>query len=202
MYQLVNMLNSTALKIYNDPRRVFTLGEIAQLMPEVSYKNLRRRAVYLIKSGKLLRLRHGIYAKPGYNPREAAGKIYKPSYISFETVLSEKGLIFQYYETIFVAAYLTREIKIGGITIQYRRVEKSVLTNPEGIEEKEGYFVASAERAFLDAVFIYKDYFFDNLGVLDWEKVFEMQNLYRSKALVKRVREYYDYYMEEYNGKH
>jgi hypothetical protein len=195
------MLNTLALKIYNDPRTVLTLGEISQLMPDISYKNIRRRATYLIKSGKLIKLRQGIYAKLKFNPWEAVGKIYKPSYISLETVLAREGIVFQYYETIFAASYLTREVKINDTTIQYRRIERSVLTNPDGIEEKEGYFIASRERAFLDAVFIYKDYHFDNLGTLDWEKVFRMQEIYHSKTLIKRVKEYYHHYQEDY-GQH
>lgn len=107
-------------------------------------------------------------------------------------------MVFQYYERIFAVSYLTREIEIGDITIQYRQIKKDVLTNLQGIEERDGYFIASLERAFLDAVFIYKDYHFDNLGSLNWDRIFELLPLYHSKALEKRAKEYYKDNQEDY----
>jgi predicted transcriptional regulator of viral defense system len=58
------------------------------------------------------------------NKFEIATKIYKPSYISFETVLSQSGVIFQYYSQIFVASYLTREIEVDGQKYFYRKINK------------------------------------------------------------------------------
>ena len=61
--------------------------------------------------------------------------------------------------------------------------------------------MATLERAFLDAVYLYKNYHFDNLGTIDWEKVAELKKIYKSKAFEKRVEEYYMIYKEDY-GKH
>lgn len=192
-----NMSDDVILKLYSNPSTVFTLDEISLLLPDIEYKNLRDRLYYFTKVGKLIRLRYGVYAKKDYNPFELANKLYKPSYISLETVLA-KGVVFQYYERIFAVSYLTREVEVGDITIQYRRIRKDILTNMAGIEEKDNYFIASLERAFLDAVFIYKDYHFDNLGSLNWEKVFALASSYRSIAFSKRVKSYYKDYQEEY----
>lgn len=149
------------------------------------------------KSGAIKKLRRGIYAKDKFNPLELANKLYAPSYISLETVLAKGAVTFQYYETIFAASYLTREVKIGKTNIQYRRIRSSVLTNPAGIRRESGYFIASVERAFLDAVYIYKNYHFDNLGAIDWEKARELKKIYKSKVLEKRLDEYYHIYQEE-----
>ena len=62
--------------------------------------------------------------------------------------------------------------------------------------------MASKERAFLDAVYLYKDYHFDNLGSLDWEKIEDLKKIYKSKAFEKRVNSYYHDYLEEENVKH
>lgn len=193
------MNNDLILQLYSRAETVFTMDEISQLFPQISYESLRDRLYYFVKAGKLKRLHRGIYAKENHNPLEAANKLYKPSYISFETVLSKGGVVFQYYETIFAASYLTRSVKINGISIQYRQIKGSLLTNLSGIEQKEGYFIATLERAFLDAVYLYKNYHFDNLGTIDWEKVARLKKIYSSKAFEKRVEGYYMIYKDDYD---
>jgi len=193
--------NDIILKLYSNPSTVFTLDEISQLLPDIEYKKLKDRLYYFTKVAKVTRPRHGVYAKKDYNPLELANKLYKPSYISFETVLAKGGVVFQYYETIFVASYLTREIEVNGVKIQYRQIKGDVLTNPEGIEQKMGYFIATLERAFLDAVYLYKNYHFDNLGTVDWERVGKLKKIYGSFAFEKRVEEYYKDYREDYGIK-
>ena len=138
-----------------------------------------------------------MYAKAAYNSLELVNKLYAPSYISLETVLAKGGVVFQFYKTVFAVSYLTRSVRVGDISVQYRQIKPEVLVNLQGIEEKAGYFVASLERAFLDAIYIYKNYHFDNLGALDWEKIQTLKKLYGSRVLEKRVDEYYRIYKEE-----
>ncbi len=196
-----SMTRDLILELYSRPQTVFQIEEIAQIFSEISPGNLRRRLHYFVKTGKLKNLRRGIYAKNTYEPLELANKIYTPSYISFETVFLKEGMVFQYYETIFVASYLSRDLTVDGHKISYRQIGEPALSNKSGIEEKGGYFIASPERAFLDGVFLYKDYYFDNLSGLNWKGVFELAPIYNSKALANRVREYYKYYQEEYDIK-
>jgi len=193
--------NDIILKLYGRSETVFTLDEISQLFPDISYESVRDRLYYFTKVGKLKRPHQGIYAKVDYNPYELANKLYKPSYISLETVLGTGNVVFQYYETIFAVSYLTRTLAINNISIQYRQIKGEILTNTEGIEEKEGYFIATLERAFLDAIYIYKNYHFDNLGVIDWKKVEVLKKIYKSKVFEKRVGEYYKDYKEDYGIK-
>jgi hypothetical protein len=62
----------------------------------------------------LIRVYRGLYAKDeDYNQFELATRIYTPSYISFETVLTRSGINFQYYNNIFVASYVSREIIVN-----------------------------------------------------------------------------------------
>ncbi len=186
------------LTLYSQPHSVFTLDEISLLFPQTSYQNLRSSIRYFTNVGKLKRIRQGIYAKNDYNFLEVANKLYRPSYISLETVLTKGGVVFQYYETIFVVSYLTRSVEINGANIQYRQMKGEVLTNLSGIEQKDGYFIATLERAFLDAVYLYKNYYFDNLSTLNWEKILELEKIYHSKALEKRIRQYHKNYREDY----
>jgi hypothetical protein len=186
------------LKIYQRPETVLTIDEIAQLSPDVAYKNLKDRLFYFTKTGRLIRLRPGIYAKPGYDPLELANKVYKPAYISLETVLFKGGVIFQTYKTIFLVSYLTRSVTVDNTELQFRKIKNTVLTNLSGIESQTGYFIANLERAFLDAVYVYRDYHFDNLEALNWDKVHLLKGIYQSRAFEKRVGEYYKSYQEEH----
>lgn len=195
------MDNDVILKLYSRSETVFTLDEISQLFPEIAGGNLQDRLYYSAKTGKLKRLRQGIYAKVEYNPFELANKLYKPSYISLETVLGVGNVVFQYYETIFAVSYLTRTVTTGDVSIQYRQIKGEILTNTEGIDQKDGYFIATLERAFLDAIYIYKNYHFDNLGVINWERIEDLKKIYKSKAFEKRVEEYYKDYKEDYGIK-
>jgi predicted transcriptional regulator of viral defense system len=184
--------------IYQRPDTVMTFDEIAQLFPDISYKSLKDRLFYFTKTGRLKRLRRGIYAKAGYNPLELGNKLYKPAYISLETVLFKGGAIFQTYETIFLVSYLTRSVTVDGTEFQYRKIKDTVLTNMSGVESNTGYHIATLERAFLDAVYVYRDYHFDNLEVINWEKAHSLKRIYQSLAFEKRVGDYYKSFKEEH----
>ena len=57
----------------------------------------------------------------------------------------------------------------------------------------ETYVIASKERAFLDMLYLYKEYHFDNLESINWEKVAEILPIYggnkRMAAKLKKYRE-------------
>jgi len=192
------MADDIVLKLYQKPQTVFTLKEISLFFPHLSYQSLKDKLAYAVETNKLRHLRKGIYTKESFNPLELANKICTPSYISLETVLRNEGLIFQEYKTIFVASYLTRKIVIDNIEIYYRKIKNDILINQIGIEEKGNYFIANKERAFLDAIFLYKNYHFDNLKPLNWDVVNTMKKIYHSRVLEKRAEEYYKIFKEEY----
>lgn len=192
------MKDNLLLQLYSQAQTVFTMDELSQLFPNIGYKNLKDRLYYFTKVGKLKRPHRGIYAKNDYDSFELGNKIYTPSYISLETVLKKAGVVFQNYETIFLVSHLTRTLLIQNLNIQYRKIPSFILTNKLGIEEKVGYFIATPERAFLDVVYIYKNYHFDNLGIIDWSKVDNLKNIYKSKVFEKRVKDYFKSYQEEY----
>lgn len=191
------MKNQLLINLHKKPHTVFTLRDIALWFPEIPYTNLKQQVSYLVTRGVLKNLRKGVYAKDEYNVCELANKLYVPSYISLETVLQPAGVTFQYYERIFAVSYLTRMVTIGNHTIQYRRIRKDILFNKQGIEEQGAVIIATPERAFLDAVFIYKNYHFDNLNTLDWNRIMELRDIYGSPVFSKRVAQYYHIHKEE-----
>ncbi len=168
---------------------VFSTKDAALLWGEGKKQTITSRLNKYVRAGKLLRLRRGIYAKDEhYNRFELATKIYTPSYISFETILTRAGINFQYYDTIFVASYVTRDINISGQSFSFIRMKNYVLSNIAGIEHKNGVATATKERAFLDRLYISKDYYFDSLDVLDWNTIFEILPIYCNKRLEKKVQ--------------
>jgi len=178
-------------------KTVFSTKDIVLLWGEQAEANVRVRLSNYVKRGKLIRVHRGIYAKDkNYDRFELATRIYTPSYISFETVLTRTGINFQYYGNIFVASYVTREIEAGGQKISFIRMKDYVLSNTIGIEHTNDISTATKERAFLDRIYISKDYHFDHLDVLDWDKVFEILPIYCNKRMDKKVQEYFKHYKD------
>ena len=187
-------MDNLLIKLYQSPKTVLTTKDIAILWKEKDKDNLKSKIAYYAKKGSLQRLRRGIFAKDkDYNLKELATSIYIPAYISFETVLREEGVIFQHHNAIFVASYLSREIECDGNKIVYRKLKNEILVNRAGVNAKEGFSIASKERAFLDMIYLFGDYHFDNLGGLDQQKCFELAGIYHNKQLDKRLKKYFQY---------
>jgi predicted transcriptional regulator of viral defense system len=175
---------------------VFSTKDTALLWGEDDEATIINRLNKYAKAGKLVRVCRGIYAKDAsYDRFEMATRIYTPSYISFESVLTRTGVNFQYYDTIFVASYLTRDIEVDGQKISLVRMRGDVLSNIMGIENRDGVWIATRERAFLDRLYVSKDYHFDNVDGLDWEKIFEILPVYHNKRMEKKVEEYHQYFL-------
>lgn len=180
--------------ILRSKQTVFSVKEIMLLWGEPTSDAARVRINYYARNGHLHRIRRGFYAKDkSYNRLELATKIFSPSYISLETVLGRAGITFQHYSQIFVVSYISRELKVDGQVYSYRKVKDAILTNHLGVEHRENYSIASAERAFLDVIYLNKDYHFDNLSILNWDKVFEILPVYGgNKRMEKTVKKYYE----------
>lgn len=184
--------------LLRSPKTIFSIKDIALLWKEEAEAPVRVRLSQYVKNGKLIRIHRGIYAKDkNYNRFDLATRIYTPSYISFETVLTRTGLNFQYYSNIFVASYVTREIEADKQKISFIKIKDYVLSDTTGIEHINDVAIATKERAFLDRIYVSKDYHFDHLDVLDWNKVFEILPIYRNKRMNKKVNEYYKHYKED-----
>jgi len=186
------MEKADILSILKSNNTVFSFKEILLASGESNPALLRRRIYSYIKNGQLYGIRRGLYAKDkNYDKLELATKIFIPAYVSFETVLAEAGVTFQHYSQIFIASYQTKEIDCDGQIFSFKKLKTNILNNNSGIENKGFYSIASKERAFLDIVYLNKDYHFDNLSPLDWDKVFSILPLYENKRMTKKVNQYY-----------
>lgn len=178
--------------ILRSPKTVFTYKDILLLWEEAGSDAAMVRLHKYVRNGALYRIRRGLYAKDrNYNKAELATRIYVPSYVSFETVLSREGVIFQFYNQIFIASYLTREITVDGQRCSFKKIKTAVLTDSAGVEHKDQSSFATRERAFLDTLYLNTDYHFDNLSGIAWNKVFEILPIYQNKRMTKKVKAIY-----------
>ena len=172
------------LAIYKESRTVFRLKDIAILTGEESFQSLNKKLNYYVQRGKLENPRKGIYAKLNYNSEELACTIFTPSYISLEYVLQKAGMVFQYDSRLTSVSYLSRRIEVENQQFVFRKIKGSALVNTLGIiRQTNNINIASPERAFLDLLYLEKDYYFDNLNPLDKGLIHKLLPLYQSKPL-------------------
>lgn len=176
------------LEIYRQNRTIFRLKDIAILVGEESFQSLNKKLNYYVRTGKLQNPRKGIYAKEGYNPEELACTIFTPSYISLGYVLQKAGIVFQVDSRITTISYLSRNIEVENQKFVFRKIKGSILVDTMGIIRQTNHInIASAERAFLDLLYLEKDYYFDNLNPLDKDLVHKLLPIYHSRSLTQRV---------------
>ncbi|MCX6807758.1 MAG: hypothetical protein NTZ80_03105 [Patescibacteria group bacterium] len=184
-------MNSLSAQLYRSTKTILANKDLALIWGETRPNNLKSKIAYYTKKKVLNPLTRGIFTKnKDYNPKELATSIYIPSYISFETALREAGVIFQHYDTIFVASKWPKTMRIDKYTFTFRKLKDAVLFNSTGIENKDNYSIATAERAFLDMIYLFPNYYFDSLKPIDWKKCDKIVKIYGNKQLVKRLNKY------------
>lgn len=185
-------------ELLRETQTVFSFKELLLKFKPEEIKAFQSKLNYYVKNSELYHIRRGLYAKDAnYNRFELATKILIPAYISLETVLSSAGIIFQHYSQIFVVSYQTRDITCDGQLYSFRTIKPEILINSKGIEILNEYSIATPERAFLDVIYLNKNYHFDNLEPLNWDKVYEILPIYGAhKSMQERVDLYHDSYMK------
>ena len=158
-----------------------------KIMRWKSGQALKQRIYYNIKTWKIIQLRKWIYVfAEKINELTTqdyfmiANSIYSPSYISFETVLQKEWIIFQDYNTIFVASRYSKTIEIKKIRlkINFIRLPDSLLLNNYGLKSENGYTIASPERALCDILYKNHSYPIDNLNNLDIDMLKWLADIY------------------------
>ena len=114
--------------------------------------------------------------------------LYTPSYISLEYVLQKAGIIFQYDERITAVSYLSRSVDIEGRTYAYRKIKGEILIVTQGITQTDNINIATPERAFIDILYLDKEYHFDNMNPLDKNLITKLLPAFNSKTLTATVK--------------
>lgn len=184
------------------------MKDLAILWGIKNRNTLKSKASFLARNGKLKKLHYGIYAlDEKYDKFELAGKLHHPSYISTEIVFRREGMTFQYSEEITSISDVTKRYEVDGTSYSYRKIKDITLFDKKGIDFFDNWAIASEERAFLDMIYINKNYYFDNLSGISWTRCFELVGIYKNKNLIKRLKTYKKNYAQQtktrsYNEKH
>lgn len=149
-----------------------TTSEILALLPEVFgirevEKFVRHPAQWLSRaaaSGRIDRIQRGTYWNrtryPDLSLPFIACRIKSaPSYVSCEWALHARGVLLQRPFTCSVVTLSTavgrgREISWRGETIEFSHMDANLF---RGYEEVDGYFLATAEKAYLDTLYYHRD---------------------------------------------
>lgn len=174
--------------IYSDRKTVFRLPDIALMVGETDAISLNKKLNYLVKKGRLLNPRKGIYAKPGYSREEFACRIYRPSYISLEYVLQKAGVVFQYSSQISSVSYLNRTIENNEIAYSFYKIKGNILVDTLGIIRNDNHVnIATPERALTDLFYLNGETYIDNIKSLNKELIFKILPIYHSNTLNNRI---------------
>lgn len=174
-------------KLLDSGKTVFTKKDLEKIL---DFKTKMALDKFLYREKKkwfLINIYYGIYAFKKYDILELACKIKKKSYISLETVLKKSWVIFQYYDDIFLVSDDNLEKKVWEQNFMFHKIKESVLFNQLGLEHKKTYTIASVERAICDKIYLSKNYYFDDLWDVDFEKLENISKIYNNKRVVLEV---------------
>lgn len=174
-------------KLLKTWKTVFTVDDLKKILDTTNEASIRN---FLSRTGKketLQNLYYWIWWFKHFDIFELACKINKNAYISFETVLKKEWVIFQYYETIFLASDKSIEKSWFWNNFKTYKLKNSILLNPLWIEHKWNFMIASKERAICDKLYLSSNYYFDNLSDINWEKIEEISQIY-NKRVIKEIK--------------
>jgi phage terminase large subunit-like protein len=130
------------------------------LMDELKeYTSPKSRLTRLVKSGKLIQLRRGLFVDTlATSQRVIAPVLYGPSYISFQYVLAAAALIPERTTVISSASFNKNKNKVFRTPLgEYRYYYLPSAVYPYGItmemEDDAAYLIATPEKALCDLVY-------------------------------------------------
>jgi len=156
------------LKIKKLNKLYFGCADIAKAFA-ISTESSRVAATRLVKNGILIRAKRNIYVSSerwdSLSTEESfvlANLLQVPSYISLMSALSYYEVTTQLQRnfTESVGYYRTKLVEVGGRVFNYNKINKNLYF---GFIKTKGFFIASPEKAFLDACYLksLKKYNFD-----------------------------------------
>lgn len=183
MYTISNLLKTD--------KTVFSSTDMAYVWGIENPNTLKKTISYLSSKGKIKQIRKGLYYLDGrnYDLFELANKYRTPSYISLTTILQQSGVVFQYSEEVYLVSNRSSSFSFEKKSFIYRQIKDDILYNPSGLIKEKNYTMATTERAFLDMLYLERNFYFDNLNPINFDKCIELLSIYNNKNLEKKVLE-------------
>lgn len=179
----------TLALLLNSGKTVFSSDDLGFLLGLSHPQSLRNMLSKLGSREILVPLAYGLRGFRAYDRYELSAKLQKPSYVSLHTVLYHHGIIYQEYgNTISCLSNNTITKQADGYVFEYRKIKDALLYNPQGIEQKKHYMIASAPRALCDTLYLDPRASFDSLEYINKETVIQLAMIYPlfvQKAVVR-----------------
>jgi len=130
----------------------FTFADLERVIGLKS-QSLKVAISRLVKKGVLTRIKRGIY-QLAFNPvdvKKIANQLYYPSYLSFESALSQYGILSQIpYVQTFATPKKSKKIVLWKTEVQYRQLNSELYW---GYTLENGIYLAEPEKAILDQLY-------------------------------------------------
>lgn len=141
---------------------IFYTYQVVRLFESESKNLINTQLSRMVKRGDLVRLKRGVYrlAEAEVDELVLASWLYKPSYISLESVLQMMGVIPEVVGKVTsVTTVTSKEVKTGEGVFLYSKIAKELFFGyKKARDEKSGlyYNLAEPEKALLDWIYIRK----------------------------------------------
>ena len=146
--------------------KLFHTQDLALLWEIENRNTLYTTIKRYVQKGILIQITKGLYSTVPVHEIDkfelGTALIHKFRYVSCETVLFLEGVINQMVYPITFVSSVSQRIGFNGTMYIYRQAKPEILLNPENIIQKDGYFMATKERAISDMLYFNPKYYFDN----------------------------------------
>lgn len=191
------------LRLKEIKRNYFGYREVAKVLG-ITLPSAKVACARAIKNGILLRLKRDIYIlKDKWDILDTEEKfalanlIQTPSYISLMTAMGYFEITTQVQRDFIesIVLYRSKEVKIEESVFRYTKINKGLYF---GFMKNNGFFIATPEKAFLDAIYLMslKRYRFDLTSIgfnkLNTGKIKTMIKQYPQKT--QKLLENYGYF--------
>jgi len=160
-------------------RKIYHTNDLALLWDITNKNTLYTTIKRYVQKGVLIPIYKGLYSTvplSQLDPLEL-GKaiIHRYTYLSTESVLATAGVISQVTYAYTFVSDITKRASVGAVSFLFRQLKDEYLYNPTGIENRNGVFMATLERAAADMLYFNPKYHFDVRESIDFKKVETIQ---------------------------
>jgi predicted transcriptional regulator of viral defense system len=174
-----NIKNNRFLNLSRLGEQVFHVSDLANIWDVKDKNTLNTSLKRYASQGLLYRVYRGMYSilpLEKIDPYLLGVKaLHEYAYISCETILWQKGIISQPATSIALISARSKRFKIGKQDYYSRSLKDDFLFQNIGIEKMSSVNFATPERAAADMLYYNPKAHFDSPGLVDWEKVSQIQ---------------------------
>lgn len=147
-------------------RSLFHTQDLAVLWSIENRNTLYTTIKRYVQKGILISITKGLYSTLPMDQIDeyalGSALIHRFCYVSCETALVNTGVINQDIFPITLVSSVSLKIKLNNVEYLYRQAKPELLFDPIGVEKKNGYFMATKDRAVSDMLYFNPKYYLDN----------------------------------------